>query len=250
MTFKNNIFQSSPLFNQGRKLYNEGNIYEAHIIWEKIWKHGDKESRKQIKGFIQLSGAIINNTESDGNLVMNEHNANRIAVFNPSTETLVEYTVPSRNPNWADCEGIDYCGLAQVFGFAIHGKKIWFTEWVENNIGVVDTSILLPFTVDINTENVLLEKGQTIEVLLQAKSTIISDYWHDETLLNISTTSPFTDLVITSEYTEIGSFNDVTESIPIQITASDSALPGTYKVLLGVLNNEIAVSEFITVTIV
>ena len=188
--------------------------------------------------------------ESDGNLVMNEHNANRIAVFNPSTETLVEYTVPSRNPNWADCEGIDYCGLAQVFGFAIHGKKIWFTEWVENNIGVVDTSILLPFTVDINTENVLLEKGQTIEVLLQAKSTIISDYWHDETLLNISTTSPFTDLVITSEYTEIGSFNDVTESIPIQITASDSALPGTYKVLLGVLNNEIAVSEFITVTIV
>tara|TARA_B100000959_G_C14944203_1_gene609158 strand:+ start:320 stop:676 length:357 start_codon:yes stop_codon:yes gene_type:complete len=61
MTFKNNIFQSNPLFNQGRKLYNEGNIYEAHIIWEKIWKHGDKESRKQIKGFIQLSGAIINN---------------------------------------------------------------------------------------------------------------------------------------------------------------------------------------------
>ena len=30
-------------------------------FWEKIWKHGDKESRKQIKGFIQLSGAIINN---------------------------------------------------------------------------------------------------------------------------------------------------------------------------------------------
>jgi len=36
---------------------------------------------------------------------MNEHNANRIGVFNPSSETLVEYTVPSRNPNWADCEG-------------------------------------------------------------------------------------------------------------------------------------------------
>ncbi len=171
-------------------------------------------------------------------------------MFNPSTETLIEYTVPSRNPNWGDCEGIDHCGLAQVFGFAIHGKKIWFTEWVENNIGVVDTSVPLPFTIDIDTENIILERGQTIGILLQAESMITSDYWHDETLLNISTTSPFTDLVITSVYTEIGSFNDVTESIPIQITASDSALPGMHKVLLGVLNDEIAVSKFITVTIV
>ena len=55
----------------------------------------------------------------DGNLVMNEHNANRIAVFNPESETMVEYTVPSRNPNWAECEGIDYCGLAQVFDFTV-----------------------------------------------------------------------------------------------------------------------------------
>ncbi len=81
----------------------------------------------------------------DGNLVMNEHNANRIAVFNPESETMVEYTVPSRNPNWSDCEGIDYCGLSQVFDFTVDGSKIWFTEWVENNIGVVDTSATLPF---------------------------------------------------------------------------------------------------------
>ncbi len=45
----------------------------------------------------------------DGNLVMNEQTGNRIAVFNPASETLVEYNIPSRNPNWADCEGIDNC---------------------------------------------------------------------------------------------------------------------------------------------
>ena len=40
----------------------------------------------------------------DEKLVMNEHNANRIAVFDPIKETMVEYTVPSRNTSWADCE--------------------------------------------------------------------------------------------------------------------------------------------------
>jgi virginiamycin B lyase len=103
---------------------------------------------------------------SGDNLVMNEQTANRIGVFNPSTETLVEYTVPSRNPNWSDCEGIEYCGVAQVFDFAIDGKKIWFTEWVENNIGVVDTSIPLPFSIDIDTQSIILEKGQTANVML------------------------------------------------------------------------------------
>ena len=108
---------------------------------------------------------------SDGNLIMNEHNANRIGVFNPSSETLVEYTVPSRNPNWADCEGIEYCGVAQVFDFAVDGKKIWFTEWVENNIGVVDTSIPLPFSIDIDTKEITLKKGETAEGMLQVTVT-------------------------------------------------------------------------------
>ena len=96
---------------------------------------------------------------------MNEQTANRIGVFNPSSETLVEYTVPSRNPNWADCSDVDvglYCGVAQVFDFAVDGEKIWFTEWVENNIGVVDTSIPLHFSIDINTNQITLEKGQTV----------------------------------------------------------------------------------------
>jgi virginiamycin B lyase len=181
------------------------------------------------------------------NLVMNEQTANRIGVFNPSTETLVEYTVPSRNPNWSDCEGIEYCGVAQVFDFAIDGKKIWFTEWVENNIGVVDTSISLPFSIDIDTRSITLEKGQTANVMLYVISTT-SDLSGGITV-NSSTTSLFSDIVVTSEPKELY-LDDGSKTIPIQITASENALSGIHKVLLGVYNNEIAVSQFITVTIV
>ena len=181
----------------------------------------------------------------DEKLVMNEHNANRIAVFDPIKETMVEYTVPSRNTSWADCEGIEYCGVAQVFGFTVNDKKIWFTEWVENNIGVVDTSIPLPFDISLDTENIVLKRGETAEITLEFSSTDIIPYGHS---INISTTSLFTDLIINPESTE---FHDVGEfeSIVIQITASDSAVPDTHKVLLGAYNDEIAISKFITVTI-
>ena len=182
----------------------------------------------------------------DEKLVMNEHNANRIAVFDPATETMVEYTVPSRNTSWADCEGIEYCGISQVFGFAVDDKKIWFTEWVENNIGVVDTSIPLPFDISLDIENIVLERGETAEITLEFSSTDTTPHGH---LVNISTTSLFTDLIINPESTEFYSNDSGSESIMVQITASDSALPDTHKVLLGAYNDEIAISKFITVTI-
>ena len=182
---------------------------------------------------------------SDGNLIMNEHNANRIGVFNPFSETLVEYTVPSRNPNWADCEGIDYCGVAQVFDFAAYGEKIWFTEWVENNIGVVDTSIPLPFSIDIDKKQITLEKGQTTQLTLEVTKTLFSDAF--DVNVNSSSTSTFSDIIITHENSF--SLSDKT-TISVEIMASEHALSGTHKVLLGAYTNDIAVSQFVTVIVV
>jgi len=179
---------------------------------------------------------------------MNEHNANRIGVFNPSSETLVEYTVPSRNPNWADCEGIEYCGVAQVFDFAVDGKKIWFTEWVENNIGVVDTSILLPFSIDIDTKEITLKKGETAMVTLQIIKTP-SQHIMQSISVNYSSTSTFSDITINPELNNF-SPSDVPTTISVEITASEHALSGTHKVLLGGYTDDIAISQFIIVTIV
>ena len=181
----------------------------------------------------------------DGNLIMNEQTANRIGVFNPSTETLIEYTVPSRNSNWSDCEGIDYCGIAQVFDFAAYGKKIWFTEWVENNIGVVDTSIPLPFSIDIDRKEITLEKGQTIEITFEV--TKVSSSSNNTVSINSSSTSTFSDIIITHE--NDFSLSDKT-TISVEIMASEHALSGTHKVLLGAYTDDIAVSKFITVTVV
>ena len=180
----------------------------------------------------------------DGNIIMNEQTANRIGVFNPYTEALVEYTIPSRNPNWSDCEGIDYCGVAQVFDFAPDGKKIWFTEWVENNIGVIDTSISHPFSVDIDKKQITLEKGQTTQLVLEVKSLVSSTF---DVNVNSSSASTFSDIIITHE--DNFSLSNET-SITVEIMASEHALSGTHKVLLGAYTDDIAVSQFITVTVV
>ena len=185
----------------------------------------------------------------DGSIIMNEHNANRIGVFNPSSETLVEYTVPSRNPNWADCEGIDYCGVAQVFDFAVDGKKIWFTEWVENNIGVVDTSISPPFSIDINVNQITLEKGQTSEIPLKVTKASSWNGMSIDASVNHSSTSTFSDIIIKPELNNF-SLSDTSTTISVQISGSEHALSGTHKVLLGAYTDDIAVSQFITVTIV
>jgi len=187
----------------------------------------------------------------DGNLIMNEQTANRIGVFNPSTETLIEYTVPSRNPNWADCDTgeddtkpLSNCGVAQVFDFVPVGKKIWFTEWVENNIGVVDTSISPPFSIDIDSKQITLEKGQTTQLVLQVKSLFSNTF---DVNVNSSSTSTFSDIIITHE--DNFSLSNET-SITVEIMASEHALAGTHKVLLGAYTDDIAVSQFITVTVV
>ncbi len=47
------------LFNKGWSLFETGDYYQAHVTWEHIWKTGGEDVRKNIKGFIQLSGGVI-----------------------------------------------------------------------------------------------------------------------------------------------------------------------------------------------
>jgi len=169
-------------------------------------------------------------------------------VFNPSSETLVEYTVPSRNPNWADCEGIDYCGVAQVFDFAVYGEKIWFTEWVENNIGVVDTSIPLPIEIQLESDSLTLAPGDSQSFDFVVSPTSQNDMFNISLIL--SSTHEFLDIAIADNTPELFQLDfDAPRPIRVTISASDNAVSGTYKVLLGAQSSDIAISKYVTVTI-
>ena len=140
------------------------------------------------------------------------------------------------------------CGIAQVFDFAIHGKKIWFTEWVENNIGVLNTEKSLPFTVETDTREIALKKGESIDVVLNVNYNDSSSYVNSEFLYahTAAKTINFSDIEITSSRQPLQNNN---ESIFVTINASENALSGDYKVLVGIGNDEITVSKFINVKI-
>lgn len=178
---------------------------------------------------------------SDQKLVFNEQTANRIGVLDLESEQLVEYMIPSRNPNWADCGDKSDCGLAQVFGFTIADDKIWFTEWVENNIGVVDTTIPLPFSIKPSQSHVTLASGESITITVSGTTDIQGTL---NTVTNPKRTGP---VLVTSPRPTIDAGG--TFEFPVTIQVNQDAQPGVYKGLVGLQNSEIAISKYITINV-
>ena len=189
-------------------------------------------------------------TNNIGNIIFNEQTSNQIAVLDVKSESLVEYMIPSKNPNWADCDldSNSNCGVSQIFGFDTTNGAIWFTEWAENNIGVIDTTKPLPFKTNTDKETLVLKKGESDEIVLRITYSDISDYINNEvkTSHTASTTMNFSDLFISSSRNTL---QGNTEDVTITIHASETSLTGNYKVLLGIGNNEVTISQYVDVII-
>ena len=205
-------------------------------------------------------------TDDAGRIVFNAQTSNTISVMDPALQKLVEYHVPSKNPHWTDCgvSGNDTiqdntCGYAQVFDFVPYRDKIWFTEWAENKIGVVDTSVPLPFDVAPSTSLMLLAPGGSDVVSFEIVDTRIAAGGADEDE-QVSETGPMSYAVSASEYVSAAiedggqpgtgmAGGDGALKYDVQITVSDDAPPGLYKVLLGAQAPDVSVGKFVTVTV-
>lgn len=184
----------------------------------------------------------LDKNTDDGKIVFNEQTANRIGLFDPSKESLVEYLIPSKNPNWADCGELEDCGIAQVFDFTINNGQIWFTEWVQNNIGVIDTTRPLPFEINLESSELTLKPGTSNTIDLQvipSSSNNIKIVTAGDPSLRVDSDS------VTREITK-----DKAITVPIDIAATPETPPGTYKVLVGVQDSDVAYSKYITVNII
>ncbi|MDH5462835.1 MAG: lyase [Nitrosopumilus sp.] len=192
-------------------------------------------------------------SDDQGRIIFNTQTANNISVMDPKSQSLVEYHVPSKNPYWGDCDPgtgmmLADCGLAQIFDFTVDGTKIWFTEWVENNIGVVDTSVELPLDIQLESNALTLASGDSkdFEFVLSPKS--------QKDLLGISlilsSTRDFLNADLSDNSPESFQLDsNAPRPITIVIHASDDAEPGIYKILVGAQTPDVAISKFITVTI-
>jgi uncharacterized protein len=51
--------ESSEYFAEGIRLFNQGNYFEAHEVWEKIWKNVETEQKIFYQGMIQAAAALV-----------------------------------------------------------------------------------------------------------------------------------------------------------------------------------------------
>ena len=174
--------------------------------------------------------------------------------MDPKTQSLVEYHIPSKNPNWGDCDSgtrvLDNCGIAQIFDFTISGEKIWFTEWVENKIGVVDTSVSLPLEIQLEQNTLNIVPGESQE--FQYTISLESQNNNLDLFLVASATHDFLTVELLDNSADVIAIVDdpaETIMIPTMISASNDALPGTYKILLGTQTGDVTISKFLTVII-
>ncbi|MDE0090779.1 MAG: lyase [Thaumarchaeota archaeon] len=222
-----------------------------------------------------------------GRLVFNSQLSNNISVLDPVQQRIVEYHVPSKNPYWTDCVGEpkdgsdvgaaivpqsgtnqdatggaapERCGVAQVFDFDVHGDRIWFTEWAENKIGVVDTSIPVPFDVEPSTPYVSATLGgiQSVTFDVTGPATGSGDPSAQIEPFAVSG-SPH---ILAAILPDAGAQDDIIgygddgqayaakmSDIPVMIAVTGDAPSGIYKVLLGAQAPDVSVGRFVTVIV-
>ncbi|MFQ5941109.1 MAG: hypothetical protein ACE5KA_05355 [Nitrososphaerales archaeon] len=120
-----------------------------------------------------------NTIDKQGRIWFNVHQGNSMAVFDPGEETLIEYFVPTQNSEWGACEGYqDPCGIANPLQFSLAPDgKVWFTEWSENKIAVLNSNLPLPIELEIVDKHfdVSLGEDAKIELKVTAKEKLESD---------------------------------------------------------------------------
>jgi virginiamycin B lyase len=192
-----------------------------------------------------ISRPYWNHIDNKGRVWFNEQVGNTMAVFDPAKNSLVEYLVPSQNPNWSDCASLPDCGVAQVLDFTTSDDRVWFTEWVENNIGFLDPTKPLPFDVSVTPTNFIVHRGEnsTVSFTITPNQQI-----NDTVYLVTANTANQNDLVV-SESNDQLTLTGQPKSVSINISADNFALTGTYKVLIGARYHEVTISKYVTVTV-
>ncbi|HYA84644.1 MAG TPA: hypothetical protein VEH06_14530 [Candidatus Bathyarchaeia archaeon] len=195
----------------------------------------------------------------DGSIWFNEHQGNKIARFDPVTNTLYEYWIPTQNRLWGDCPpSSKTCGIANVLQFS-NGEngQTWFTELSENKIGSIDPSTYynnngshqLCFSVSTSPSELTIKRGQSVEINLNISS---GASLSDINMVSSGTFTPTGDLGNST-----GSFSEQsfslkpmhTKEVSFIFTPATDLGSGEYTLMLGAQNDAITIMKAVNVHI-
>jgi len=200
----------------------------------------------------------------DGSLWFNEHQGNKIARFDPVSNTLYEYWIPTQDRYWGDCPpNSKTCGIANVLQFSRgENGQTWFAEWSENKIGRVapitnNNTLQLPFSVSASHQDLTLKRGQSAEIKVNISANRLSSSPPTPLNTNIN-------MVASGTFTPAGDLGNSTgtfseQSFSLQLTQAKEVSfiftpasnlgTGEYTLMLGAQNDAITIMKAIKVHI-
>lgn len=187
--------------------------------------------------------------DSEDNIWFNQHAGNKISKFDPKTQTLVEYWVPTQNERWGSCpDNAQTCGIANALQFSVGpNNQVWFTEWSENKIGTIKTDEQIPFTIAAPAE-ISVSRGDSTEIKVNISSQRDID-------VRMASSGTFTSTGILRNSTGIYSQESVSISsgdsrqVSYVFTPASDLEPGQYTLMLGADQGDVAVFKAVKVNV-
>jgi virginiamycin B lyase len=190
----------------------------------------------------------------NNSIIFNEHTGNKIGKFFPEELKLVEYWIPSQNKLFGQCKaGLpeNSCGIGNVLQLTdeTYEGSIWFTEWSENKIGYVNTSIPLPFSINTENNEITLTPGESKEIKFEIKANTDSSL-HPISSTTLTTSGDLgTSIGIFSE-NSIALKKNESKEISFVFTLSNDVAMGDYILMLGAEDDVLSISKTIHIKVI
>ncbi len=189
--------------------------------------------------------------DSNDNIWFNQHAANRISKFDPKTQTLTEYWIPTQDSKWGNCPpDSQTCGIANAIQFSIGPQnQLWFTEWSENKIGTIKTDAPVPLTVSVPNDEVTVNRGDSVEI----KVNVDAPGAFNGSMVSSGTFTYNGDLgnstgIFSEQNVSFGTAGG-SKQVSFVFTPADDVAPGQYVLMLGAQDNEVSVLKAVTVNV-
>jgi len=177
-------------------------------------------------------------------LWFNEHEGNKLAFFDTVNKTMIEYNIPSR-PN----DGY----LTYPLNISTDPRDeniLWFSEWNTDKIGKINGHVEVPFSISVDTNQVLLNNDASKETVVNLDVHGQSPYSTNHVFLNASSSiAPAAgfgdiDVKISPDVLDLSSGN--TSQL---ILRNYSALPGNYTLGISVSNGLVGKTIFLNLIV-
>ncbi len=173
---------------------------------------------------------------------VNEHYGNRMALIDPSTGSLVEYSESSHPVTGST--------IVSALTFALGDGKAWFTMWAANGLGYADPTYSPGFYTSISGNNaVTVIPGSTTSTTL-----VVHDTTHQGALnLTFSDSEALdskpSNLTFSVPSASVSPPAGGQSTVSVSVTASASLQPGTYWAILTATDGLTYESSFLEIVV-